>query len=261
MVWVREVKLVRDFVVITALLLILTGLSNAAGEGMSGKVLHVYSHDQSSSYIEIHQVDNRITKRANYTVEQTVLAKNYNGSAGVTLLDVKVKQADRTTNWYGFYLQEGTVYVGYSNDHSYIGSTFTTIDNIDVSEPHTYRIEVTKTAIKFYIDRKMVYDYTGQKVRKVIEVSSGGTYNDDDQSWDVWDLETTWDLYIDSVKEYWNGDLINEENFDDGSDDFYTSDAYQGYGDSGEEIISSESVPEFPFLEPLIDRIVEVLGL
>lgn len=259
-------RLIKSVIVASVLILLLLGLPNALGSGtLSGKVLHVWSHDTSSSYTEIHTVNRDIGTGDTYAVEQTVLAKNYSGSAGVTLLDVKVEEEEwwfSSSGWYGIYLQGNTVYVGYSEDHSYLGSTLKTVD-LDMSVPHTYRIEVAPNSIKFYIDGEMIYEYENwlTDVTKVLEVSSGGTYNDDDQSWDPWDKETTWDLYIDDVKEYWNGQLINEENFDDGSDDFYTDDYHSGGSGSDEEIISSEGVPEFPFLEPVIDEVVKALNL
>lgn len=231
------IRLVRDAVVVVTLLLILTGLSNAAGGTLSGNVLHVWSHDMGSSYTEIHNV-NRGIKKDTYAIEQTVLAKNYSGSAGVTLLEVQVTDGGRT-RWYSVYWYGG-------NSVDVFGKTV----NLDMSVPHTYRIEVTRNNVKFYIDGGRVKTIKKRHITKIQQVNAGR-----------WDKGSTYDLYIDDVREYWNGDVIAQENFDDGSDDFYTSDVPRGSGDSGEEIIQSEGVPEFPFLEPVIDEVMKVLNL
>lgn len=234
-------RIAKTIVVAAALALIYTGLSStpwislAQATEISGHVLHAYSHDTSSSYTEIHVVNSRLKKNDNYTIEQTVLAANYSGSAGVVLLELQVTE-NGNTEYYSIYWYGGnTVYI-----YTPHGSTNM---SLDMSQPHTYKIEATKNQVKFYIDDAQVYS-TSANIKKIQQVNTGR-----------WDENSTYDLYIDNIKEYWNGNLNSQEDFEDGSDDFYTSDAYNGSGDSGEEIIQPIGIPEYPFLEPILEAL------
>ncbi|WP_456453472.1 hypothetical protein [Thermococcus sp.] len=233
---------IKDVVILMSLVLILSGLPNtiAGSSLLEGEVLHVWSHDFSSSYTEIHVVNRELDSNDVFAVEQTVLAANYSGSAGVALLEVQVTDGGKTA-WYSFYW--------YGEDRVYInGPELSIIVTLDMSVPHTYRIEVTKERVGFYVDGSNKMTIGIRDITKIQQVNTGR-----------WDTESVYDLYIDNIKEYWNGELIASEDFDDGKDNFYTDDHFGGNGDSGEAIISSKSVPEFPFLEQIIDRLANVI--
>lgn len=235
-------KLIKAVIITVTILLIIIGLTNTyttnAAE-MSGKILHVWSHDTSSSYMERHRVNKKLGKEDSYIIEQTVLAKNYSGSAGVALLEAQVSK----DKFYSIYWYGGNWIMIYADKKQ------KNVTDLDMNNPHTYKIEVTKNKVTFYIDGDIVAEFNAD-IKKIDQVNCGR-----------WDYGSTYDLYIDNVKEYWNGNIINQENFDDGTDNFYTADIYQGSGDSGEEIINAEQIPEFPFIMPVIDWITKSLGL
>jgi hypothetical protein len=232
-----RMKFARLGVIGITLILVLAGLGNVSGAEISGYTLHVWSHDSKSTYIEGHDVP-KLNKQDVYAVEQVVMATNYSGTAGVALLEIKTNNGNYGIYWYG----GNTVKAG--------GKEL----NVDMSVLHTYKIEVDLASdeIRFYIDGNLVNTVVAA-INSVQEVRTGG--------WDTGSSGgSSYDLYIDNVKEYINGQLIASEDFDDGSDDFYTSDQRPGSGDSGEEIIPSESVPEFPFLEPLFKYLSSMIG-
>lgn len=228
---------IKDVVALAWLILMLAGLPNSiAGSSLlEGKLLHVWSYDVDSSYTAVHNVDKPLNRGNVYEIEQIVRAANYSGYAGVALLEVQVSD-NGSTRWY-------SVYWYGENEVDVYGKSV----QLDMSVPHTYKIEVTGNEIRFYIDGNLVNGVTGRKVTGIQQVNTGR-----------WDEESTYDLYIDNVKEYWNGELTASEDFEDGRDDFYTSNVFRGRGDSGEEIISSKDVPEFPFLEPIVDKILDI---
>ena len=232
-------KILKWVIIGVSLALILSGLPNALAGGslFSGYVLHVWSHDFSSSYTEIHVVNRELSSNDVFAIEQTVLAANYSGSAGVVLLEVQVTDSGKTA-WYSFYWHGGnTVYIN--------GPGLSISIILDMSVPHTYRIEVTKERVNFYVDGSNKLTIGIRDITEIQQVNTGR-----------WDEGSTYDIYIDNIKEYWNNELIASEDFDDGNDNFYTDDHLGGNGDSGEAIISSKSVPEFPFLEQIIDRLL-----
>jgi len=219
--------------------LILSGIPNAMATSsvqFSGNILHVWSHSTRSSYTEIHDVNRALSEGDIYTIEQVVMATNYSGSAGVVLLEVQAKRGTKTV-WYSFYW--------FGGDQVYAGDKAVPVD---MSVPHRYKIEVTRDCVKFYIDGNLVNTVTGVGITKIEQINAGR-----------WDKKSEYDMYIDDVKEFWDGELIASENFDDGKDDFYTDDVMRGRRGSGEEIVSIIQVPEFPFLDTLIDAVSKVL--
>jgi len=237
------VRAFKGFIVGMSLILLILGLPNAMADSSSftDGILHVWSHDKKSSYTEIHVVGKKLGSNDTFAVEQTVLASNYSGREGVALLEVQVTDSGKTA-WYSVYW--------YGEDRVYINGPGMSISvALDMSVPHTYRIEVTRERVGFYVDgsNKMIIGI--KNITEIQQVNTGR-----------WDKGSTYDLYIDNIKEYWNGELIASEDFDDDKDDFYTRDVLRGSGDSGEEVIPSEGVPEFPFLEPIVNELLKVLG-
>lgn len=234
-------KVLRKAIIAVAGVLIFAGLIGApalkASPGeLSGGVLHVYSHDYSSYYVEVRRVNVDIREVGSYSIEQTVLASNYEGppNVGVVLLEVKTggsRGQFYSIYWYG----EDSVYIYGGNNYEIV--------SLDMSRPHTYMINVTTRSVYVYIDGQQVASFR-LKGKTVAEVHVGRS-----------DASVTYDLYIDNVQEYLGGSLNATENFDDGKDDFYTNDQFSGSGDSGEEVITSIGVPEYPFLQPLLDFI------
>jgi hypothetical protein len=235
------VKLTRLGIVGVSIVLILTGLSNVTGASMSGKMLHTWSHDFNSRFFETRDVNQALNSGDNFTVEQTVFATNYSGSAKVDLLEVKA--TDKGKNRYYSFGWYGGNEVKIKVDTRVVKSV-----SVDMSKPHTYRLEVTQSDVAFYIDGTPVKDVTGRNISQIIAVNAGG-----------WDKNSTYDLWIDNIKEYWNGKLVKSEDFEDGSDDYYTKNRASGNGNSGEEIAENSQVPEFPFLEPVLDYIYSII--
>ncbi|WP_456366962.1 hypothetical protein [Thermococcus sp.] len=224
-----------------ALILMLAGAANVSGAELSGKVLHVWSHDTSSLYTEIHVVNRNLNDGDTFAVEQTVFAVNYSGSAGVALLEVQVTNSNGKTKWYSIYW--------FGKDKVYLYTPTSSISlNLGMSKPHRYRIELTKSTVKFVIDSNTIE--LPADVKKIQQVNSGR-----------WDNDCTYDLYIDDVKEYWNGELTTSEDFEDGIDNYYTSDHTSGNGDSGEKVIESIGVPEFPFISGLVKGLSSLLSM
>ena len=236
------VKFMRGAIISLSVIMIIAGIPNAYGSPLSGTVLHAWSHDEGSSYTEIHDVNRALGSGDVYAIEQVVMAANYSGSAGVVLLEIQAKNSRGRNRWYSFYW--------YGKDEVVIDSpSGSQTISLDMSVPHTYRIEVTRNSVTFSIDGGSTKVTLNADVSKVEQINVGR-----------WDTGSIYDLYIDNVKEYWNGQLITSEDFEDGQDNFYTDDVFRGRGDSGEEIISSEEVPEFPFLKDVIEYLSNLIG-
>ncbi|ASJ07318.1 hypothetical protein A3L08_08280 [Thermococcus pacificus] len=247
MVGVERVKVAVPLI---ALMLILMGLGNVSGAQMSGNVLHVWSYDMKSHYVEIHKGNKQLGNGDVFAVEQTVFVTNYSGSAYVALLEVQGTSNNNNDNTYSIY------WYG-ENEVLLKTPTNSTTIPLDMSKPHRYRIEMTTTSVRFVIDSTTTVEFPAN-VKKVQRVNSG-----------AWDDNCTYDMYIDDVKEYWNGQLVASEDFekdedgDDNNDDYYKDDhtiSRNAYEDSGETVTDSTQVPEFPFLKPLFDYLSSVIG-
>jgi len=224
-----------------ALVLMLVGAANVSGAELSGKVLHVWSHDTSSSYTEIHKVNEQLNESDVFAVEQTVFATNYSGSAGVALLEIQVTNSNGKSKWYSIY------WFGGNKVYLYTPTSSISL-HLDMSRPHSYRIELTSSSVKFVIDSNTVE--LSADAKKIQQVNAGR-----------WDEGSTYDMYIDNIKEYWNGKLVASEDFEDGVDNYYTSDHTSGNGDSGEEVVTSIGVPEFPFISGLVERLSSLFSM
>jgi len=238
-------RLLRAAIVVLVLALVASGVPNAfatSSANLYGKVLHVWSHDMDSSYVEVHIVDRDVNSGSTYSVKQNVYATNYAGTAGAVLLEVQVEDKRKGTMWFSIY------WFGRDEVEIYAGDSYTTVP-LDMSVPHNYQIEVTQRVVRFYIDGSLVYEAKYFRIIEITQVNTGR-----------WDKESIYDLYIDNVEEYWSGRLVQSESFEDGIDNFYNADVYIGSGDSDEEIIDSEEVPVFPFLSGLLEAIENVFG-
>jgi len=244
----RVKKHLSGAIAVLAIIMIISGIPQAmanSSAAMEGNVLHVWSHDYNSGYVEVHTVDRTIRRNSVYAIKQDVMALSYSGDAGVVLLEVEVINKKGETLWLSFY------WFGGNSVDIYDGKGGTTY-YLDMSVPHNYEIEVTMTSVRFYIDGEKVHEAdfrnVKERIKKVTEVHTGR-----------WVRGSTYDLYVDNVQEYWSGRCLGCEDFEDGTDDFYTSDVLLGSGDSGEEVVSCEEVPVFPFLKDIVDALVSRL--
>jgi len=238
------IKSIAQVVVpVVVLILILSGLpyvfATSSEPLLSGKVLHVYSHSLNGFYMDYHIVDLSLSAGDNFTIEQAVLAANYSGSAGVALLEVQVKIRKGTstrTRWYSIYWYGGNSIMVWNKNVS-----------LNMGVPHEYKITVLPNEVLFYVDGKLVDSVTA-RVTKIQQINLGR-----------WADASTYDLYVDNVREYFNGDLIASDDFEDSKDDFYTGTPSNPI-DSGEDIISYQEVPEYPFLAPFVQKVENVLS-
>lgn len=202
----------------------------SSGE-LSGNVLHVYSHDTTSSISPYRTLSLTLSSGDNYTIQQDVFATYGGGSGGVALLEVTVTE-NGNTQWYGFWWYGGnTIYISTPQG--------TTTVVVDMSAVNRFKIEVLPDNVYFYINGAKVYTYSTAGITNINSVEIGA-YN----------ANSKYDLYVDNVNEYLNNTLTKQENFDDGTNNFYTGTYTYGGGDSGTEIIvaSAVPVPEAPIL-------------
>jgi hypothetical protein len=245
---------------VVAALLVVGALSVNVHANFNKQVLHVYSNTLDSFYEEHHKINKYIGNRDVWSIEWDAFvdAAKYSGDGPMPeIMEIGVKDPGPDNSeygykhiyWYGFYAGEnGHVYIlakvaeAYSSEEVFIRTSY------KWSTGHHYRIDVARNTVKFYIDGNLVYTVDNADNRRIYYTAAGY-----DEPGDIFSI------YIDNVVVKKNSKTLIQEDFDDGRDNVFTNDLSSGDTDSGEEILNSTQVSEYPIYTVPIVAIATLL--
>ncbi len=224
----------------------------------NGQVLHVYSNTLNSFYEEHCRIDERVGENDVWSIEWDayVDAVDYNGDGPLPeIMEIGVKDPDsdnskygyRNVDWYGFCAgKDGYVYilVRDEDDEDFVRTSY------KWNSEHHYRVEITRNTVKFYIDGNLVYTVDDADNSKIYYVVAGY-----DEHGNIFSI------YIDNVAIKKNTNTLIQENFDDGTDNAFTNDISSNDTDSGEEILETTQVNEYPtYITPIISAATLIIA-
>jgi len=180
------------------------------------KALHAYDYDTNGYIVIQRNINQTLSKFTSFSIQWDAFITNYTdpNSVGVVLQEIQVN-INNNPNWVSIYYYGGnTIYLS--------GPGLTPITyTLDMSIAHTFNITIirstaSKLDIYYYIDNNLAYSYTYSilgSATVVIYSVEGGRFS----------TSNTYDLYIDNVRMKDVNNIITSENFESGTDNFFTN--------------------------------------
>jgi len=194
------------------------------------KALHVYDYDTNSYIVIQRNINQGLSKSTSFSIQWYAFITNYTNlnSVSIILQEIQVN-INNIPNWVNITYRGGnTVYL---SGPGLTPRAYT----LDMSIAHTFNITIirstaSKLDIYYYIDNNQAYSYTysiSGSATVVIYSVEGGRYS----------TSNTYDLYIDNVRMKDVNNIITNEDFESGTDNFFTNSNTSPSGNVGKTVV------------------------